>query len=151
MRSLNIRGKRRKNEQYHSYKGEVGKIAENILNRDFTASKPFEKLTTDVTQFKVCNDKVYLSPVMDLYNREIVSYSISLSPDLAQIREMLQGLDRQAARRSNANLSLRPRLAVPTCRIPKVFKRTQHHSKHVQERELYGQRSNGELFRAAES
>ena len=63
MRSFNIRGKRRKNEQYHSYKGEVGKIADNILNRDFTASKPFEKLTTDVTQFKVCNDKVYLSPV----------------------------------------------------------------------------------------
>lgn len=92
MKSLNIRGKQRKNGQYHSYKGEVGKIAENILNRDFTASKPFEKLTTDVTQFKVCNDKVYLSPVMDLYNKEIVSYSISLSPDLAQIREMLQGL-----------------------------------------------------------
>ena len=57
-------------------KCEVGKIAENLLNQDFTASKPFEKLTTDVTQFKVCNDKVYLSPVMDLYNREIVSYSI---------------------------------------------------------------------------
>ena len=92
MKSLNIRGKRRKNEQYHSYKGEVGKVANNILNRDFTASKPFEKLTTDVTQFKVCNDKVYLSPIMDLYNREIVAYSISLSPNFEQIREMLQGL-----------------------------------------------------------
>ena len=92
MKSLNIRGKQRKNEQYHSYKGEVGKVAENILNRDFTASKPFEKLTTDVTQFKVCNDKVYLSPVMDLYNREIVAYSISLSLNFEQIREMLQGL-----------------------------------------------------------
>ena len=92
MKSLSIRGKQCKNGQYHSYKGEVGKVAKNILNRDFTASKPFEKLTTDVTQFKVCNDKVYLSPVMDLYNREIVAYSISLSPDLAQIREMLQGL-----------------------------------------------------------
>ena len=92
MKSLNIRGKQRKNGQYYSYKGEVGKIAENILNRDFTASKPFEKLTTDVTQFQVCNDKVYLSPVMDLYNREIIAYSISLRPNLAQIREMLQGL-----------------------------------------------------------
>ena len=92
MKSLSIRGKQCKNGQYHSYKGEVGKVAKNILNRDFTASKPFEKLTTDVTQFKVCNDKVYLSPVMDLYNREIVAYSVSLSPDLAQIREMLQGL-----------------------------------------------------------
>ena len=92
MKSLNIRGKQRKNEKYHSFKGEVGKIADNILNRDFTASKPYEKLTTDVTQFNVCNDKVYLSPVMDLYNREIVAYSVSLSPDLAQIREMLQRL-----------------------------------------------------------
>ena len=92
MKSLNIRGKQRKNGQYYSYKGEVGKIAESILNRDFTASKPFEKLTMDVTQFQVCNDKVYLSPVMDLYNREIIAYSISLRPNLAQIREMLQGL-----------------------------------------------------------
>ena len=81
MKSLDLRGKQRKNDKYHSYKGEVGKIAENLLNRDFEASKPFEKLTTDVTQFNVCDDKVYLSPVMDLYNREIVSYSISLSPN----------------------------------------------------------------------
>jgi putative transposase len=92
MKSLNLNGKTRKNEKYHSYKGEVGKVADNLLQRDFTASKPFEKLTTDVTQFNVCNDKVYLSPVMDLYNREIISYSISLSPNLAQIWEMLDGL-----------------------------------------------------------
>ncbi len=92
MKSLNLRGKQYKNDKYHSYKGEVGKIADNLLNRDFTARKPFEKLTTDVTQFNVCDDKVYLSPVMDLYNREIISYSISLSPNLEQIREMLQGL-----------------------------------------------------------
>jgi putative transposase len=92
MKSLNLKGKTRKNEKYHSYKGEVGKVAENLLQRDFTASKPFEKLTTDVTQFNVCDDKVYLSPVMDLYNREIISYSISLSPNLEQIREMLNGL-----------------------------------------------------------
>ena len=92
MKSLNLRGKQRKNDKYHSYKGEVGKVADNLLNRDFEASKPFEKLTTDVTQFKVNNEKIYLSPVMDLYNREIISYSISLRPNLEQIREMLQGL-----------------------------------------------------------
>lgn len=92
MRILDLKGKHRKNEKYHSYKGEVGKIADNILKRDFHASKPFEKLTTDVTQFKVCDEKVYLSPVMDLYNREIVSYSISTSPNLWQIRDMLDGL-----------------------------------------------------------
>ena len=92
MKSLNLKGKQCKNGKYHSYKGEVGKIADNLLKRDFYAAKPFEKLTTDVTEFKVCGDKVYLSPVMDLYNREIVSYSISLSPNLWQIREMLSGL-----------------------------------------------------------
>ena len=92
MNELNIKGKQRKNEKYHSYKGEVGKVADNLLNREFKADNPFEKLTTDVTQFNVCNKKVYLSPVMDLFNREIVSYSISLSPNLWQIREMLDGL-----------------------------------------------------------
>jgi len=92
MKSLNLRGKQSKNGKYHSYKGEVGKIADNILKRDFIAKKPFEKLATDVTEFKVCNDKVYLSPVLDLFNREIVSYSISLSPNLQQVRDMLTGL-----------------------------------------------------------
>ena len=92
MKSLHLKGKQRKNEKYHSYKGEVGKVAENLLRRDFSAEKPFEKLTTDVTQFNVCGEKVYLSPILDLYNREIVSYSISLSPNLEQIREMLSGL-----------------------------------------------------------
>ena len=92
MNELNIKGKQRKNGKYHSYKGQVGKVADNLLNREFEATKPFEKLTTDVTEFKVCDDKVYLSPVMDLFNREIISYSISLSPNLWQIREMLSGL-----------------------------------------------------------
>lgn len=92
MRALGLKGKQRKNEKYHSYKGEVGEIADNLLKRDFFATKPFEKLTTDVTQFKVGNEKVYLSPVMDLFNREIISYSVSLSPNLEQIREMLTGL-----------------------------------------------------------
>ena len=92
MKSLGLKGKQRKNERYHSYKGEVGRVADNHLKREFYANKPFEKLTTDVTQFNVDGEKVYLSPVMDLYNREILSYSISLSPNLEQIREMLTGL-----------------------------------------------------------
>ncbi|MBP3414384.1 MAG: IS3 family transposase [Clostridia bacterium] len=92
MRSLGLKGKQRKNDKYHSYKGEVGKVADNLLKRDFHAAKPFEKLTTDVTQFKIGDEKVYLSPVMDLFNREIISYSISLSPNLEQVREMLRGL-----------------------------------------------------------
>ncbi|MGN0534522.1 MAG: IS3 family transposase [Eubacterium sp.] len=92
MNSLGLKGKQRKNDKYHSYKGTVGKVADNLLKRDFYAEKPFEKLTTDVTQFNVCDSKVYLSPVLDLFNNEVVSYSISTSPNLEQIREMLNGL-----------------------------------------------------------
>ena len=95
MKMLGIQGKKHKNEEYHSYKGEVGKVAGNLLNRDFNAGNAFEKLATDVTQFKVKDRKVYLSPIMDLYNNEITSYSISLHPDLAQIREMLDGLGKK--------------------------------------------------------
>ena len=95
MKRLGLKGKQRKNDKYHSYKGEVGKIADNLLKRDFHADKPFEKLTTDVTQFKIGDTRVYLSPVMDLFNREIISYSISTSPNLWQIREMLDGLFRR--------------------------------------------------------
>lgn len=92
MKSLNLRGKRGKNGKYNSYKGEVGKVADNLLKRDFHADKPFQKLTTDITQFKIGDKKVYLSPVLDMFNREIISYSISLSPDLKQVRDMLHGL-----------------------------------------------------------
>ena len=89
MNNLGLKGKQSKNGKYHSYKGEVGKVADNLLKRDFHSTKPFEKLTTDVTQFNVCDEKVYLSPVLDLFNNEIVSYSISTSPNLEQVRKML--------------------------------------------------------------
>ena len=92
MNILGLKGKQSKNGKYHSYKGEVGKVADNLLHRDFHAEKPFEKLTTDITEFKIGDEKVYLSPVLDMFNREIISYSISTSPNLWQIREMLDGL-----------------------------------------------------------
>ena len=79
-------------ERIYLEEGTVGKVADNLLKRDFYAEKPFEKITTDVTQFNVCDEKVYLSPVLDLFNNEIISYSISTSPNLWQIREMLDGL-----------------------------------------------------------
>ena len=84
MKQLGLKGKQRKNDKYHSYKGTVGKVADNLLKRDFYAEKPFEKITTDVTQFNVCDEKVYLSPVLDLFNNEVVSYSVSTSPNLEQ-------------------------------------------------------------------
>lgn len=70
-----------------------GKTAENILDRDFGAEAPMAKLVTDVTEFKVAGGKAYLSPVMDLYNNEIVAWSVARSPNLAQTMEMLDGLE----------------------------------------------------------
>ena len=92
MKELLLKGKRRKKENYNSYKGTVGKVADNLLKRNFHAEEPFKKMTTDITQFNVCDRKIYLSPILDLYNNEVISYSVSTSPDLGQIREMLNGL-----------------------------------------------------------
>ncbi|EKT59620.1 transposase [Providencia burhodogranariea DSM 19968] len=60
--------------KYRSYKGQVGRIAKNILKRKFKSKKPNQKWVTDVTQFNVQGEKFYLSPIMDLFNGEIVSY-----------------------------------------------------------------------------
>lgn len=91
MKELKLYGKQRKNK-YRSYKGEIGKTAPNVLNREFQADKPYEKLTTDVTEFNVCNEKVYLSPVLDMFNNEILSYSISKRPNFKQTTDMLEDL-----------------------------------------------------------
>lgn len=91
MRSLQIKGKQRK-RKYKSYRGVIGEIAPNLLNREFETNTPYTKMVTDVTEFAVCNKKIYLSPVMDLYNREILSYTISYRADFGQIRGMLKKL-----------------------------------------------------------
>ena len=77
-------------KKYRSYRGEVGKIAPNLLKRDFKAKKPNLKWTTDVTEFKLFGQKLYLSPIMDLFNGEIISYSLSKNPNFHQITEMLK-------------------------------------------------------------
>jgi transposase InsO family protein len=82
-------------KKYRSYKGETGKIAPNLLKRDFTAAKPNQKWVTDVTEFSLFGKKLYLSPILDLYNGEIISHSIALRPTFQQINEML---DRALAR-----------------------------------------------------
>ena len=75
---------------YRSYKGDVGKIAPNVLNRDFAAAGPYEKLTTDISQFVIGDRKLYLSPVLDMWNGEIISYTISHSPNMALVTKMLK-------------------------------------------------------------
>ena len=88
MRKMGLKGKRPK-EKYHSYRGEVGKVADNIINRDFKASGPDEKWTTDVSQFNLPFGKCYLSPILDMYTNEIISYDLSLRPNYEQITNMI--------------------------------------------------------------
>ena len=64
-------------KKYKSYKGEQGKIVPNILQRNFKTAKPNEKWVTDVTEFNISGNKLYLSPIIDLFNGEIINYELS--------------------------------------------------------------------------
>lgn len=77
-------------KKYVSYRGEQGKIAKNLLNRDFKASRPEQKWVTDITEFKVHDRKLYLSPLMDLYNREIISFTLADRPTLQPVLDMVK-------------------------------------------------------------
>lgn len=76
-------------KKYRSYRGQAGNIAPNVLKRDFVANAPNRKWATDVTEFVICGQKLYLSPLLDLYNGEIISYTLSLHPDLSMVTNML--------------------------------------------------------------
>lgn len=79
-----------RSKKYHAYKGNVGKIAPNILDRDFKSQVPYQKWATDITVFGVKDKKLYLSPILDLFNGEIISYQLSESPNFKQVNDMLK-------------------------------------------------------------
>jgi putative transposase len=88
----------RKSRKYSSYKGNVGKVAQNRLHRRFDTNIPHQKITTDTTEFKYYEvdetgrmviKKLYLDPFMDLFNREIITYSISATPSAGNIMNSL--------------------------------------------------------------
>jgi putative transposase len=76
-------------KKYKSYKGEQGRIAPNVLNRCFKAEQPDQKWATDVTEFNVSGKKLYLSPVIDLFNQEIISYELSERLDFKSVMAMM--------------------------------------------------------------
>ena len=92
MKVLNLQAIVRKKRKYSSHKGDVGKKAENLIQRQFESSKPMEKCYTDVTEFAIpaSSQKLYLSPVLDGFNSEIVAYNLSRSPNLVQVKAMLE-------------------------------------------------------------
>jgi len=91
MRELELQVRVRKSKKLTTYRGTIGHIAPNHLERHFTATKPNQKWVTDVTEFKAKDgNKVYLSPILDLFNNEIVSYTLSYSQNWAQVEKMLK-------------------------------------------------------------
>lgn len=76
-------------KKYASYKGCVGAIAPHLLQRNFKATKPNQKWVTDVTEFNVLGDKLYLSPILDLFNGEIIAYQLAKRPHFAMVDKML--------------------------------------------------------------
>ena len=91
MTVLGLTARIRRKQKYSSYQGEIGKKADNLIQRQFEASKPMEKCYTDVTEFAIPNStqKLYLSPVLDGFNSEIIAYNLSTSPNLEQVKAML--------------------------------------------------------------
>lgn len=89
MEELGLKSLVRK-KRYQSYKGEMGRIAPNVLKRKFNATHPNRKWVTDVTEFKVGNKKVYLSPIMDLFNGEIIAFTTAIRPAFELIGSMVE-------------------------------------------------------------
>lgn len=91
MTELGLKARIHAKRRYNSYKGEVGKKADNLIKRQFKATQPLQKCYTDVTEFSIpaSDQKLYLSPVLDGYNSEIIAYNLSVSPNLQQLQTML--------------------------------------------------------------
>ena len=91
MKGLGLSARIRRKRKYSSYQGEIGKKADNLIQRQFEAAKPMEKCYTDVTEFAIpaSTQKLYLSPVLDGFNSEIIAYNLSTSPNLEQVKAML--------------------------------------------------------------
>ncbi|MDM1379150.1 IS3 family transposase, partial [Myroides marinus] len=91
-------------KKYRSFRGDVGKTAENILQRNFKATEPDQKWATDVTEFNVKGNKLYLSPIIDLFNGEIISYNLSTSPNYKQTSDMLDKAFKKRKKESKAHI-----------------------------------------------
>lgn len=89
MQSMGLRSLVRP-KKYRAYRGQEGRIAPHLLQREFKADQPNQKWVTDVTEFSVAGEKLYLSPIMDLYNGEVMAYELSTNSRLSLVTEMLK-------------------------------------------------------------
>jgi transposase InsO family protein len=78
-----------KKHKYSSYKGEISPSVKNIIHRDFNAEKPNQKWLTDITEFHIPAGKVYLSPIVDCFDRLADTWTIGTSPNAELVNAML--------------------------------------------------------------
>ena len=114
-------------KKYRAYKGEVGKAAPNLLKRVFEAPSPNQKWVTDVTEFKVGGQKLYLSPVLDLYNGEIISYEVARRPLFDMVGKMLKGAFKRLEPHEKPVLHS----AVSNAHLPAGSQKTLRYAEHV--------------------
>lgn len=96
MQRFGLKAKQKnKKSRYSSYQGRVGKVASNLLRQNFKTEVPFTKLVSDITQFSVGSKRVYLSPLIDLYNGEVLSWRIGLRPNADMVLGMLSDAQRR--------------------------------------------------------
>lgn len=105
MRELGLTARIRR-QKYRSYKGAYGTIAKNRLKRRFYAKAPCRRWLTDITEFKVGDDKLYLSPILDCYNNEIISYQISRRPVFNLVKQMLEDAVKKLPSKRSSKLVL---------------------------------------------
>ena len=135
----------RKSRRYNSYKGNVGKIAPNRINRRFNTSVPHQKITTDTTEFKYYEidnkgrmviKKLYLDPFLDMFNGEVLSYGISKTPSAASVLSaQKQAIEITSDCPIQKNIPFRQRLAYQMGAYS-LFLKKQNISKYVSERKL---------------
>ena len=136
-------------KKYRSYKGEVGRIAPNLLNRNFHAENPNQKWVTDVTEFSLFGQKLYLSPILDLHDSYLVSYAISDRPVLNIVTTMLDNAFETIPDGTDLILHSDQGWQYQHKEYQRVLSKKGHPAEYEPQRQLLGQCGDGKLFRAA--
>ena len=137
MRELGLQVRSRKSKKFTTYRGTIGHIAPNRLERDFTATAPNQKWVTDITEFKAKDGgKVYLSPILDLFNNEIVAFNLSYSPNWAQVESMLNMAGKRLNKVEGLILHSDQGWQYQMVAYRRILAEQGYHSKYVKKREL---------------
>ena len=124
----------------------MGKIAPNLLNRNFHAEKPNQKWVTDVTEFSLFGKKLCLSPILDLHSSDLVSYTISDRPALNMVTTILDEAFAKIPDGTNLILHSDQGWQYQHRQYQRMLRPTEHEPQG----ELSGQRSDRKFLRAAQ-